>query len=67
MPNPTPVNLNDPSIIFAQPAGRDGGPHWHNHHLNNPGAMVANGTVGKSGTHTHTHTDGGEHCVNVCG
>ncbi|XP_060793766.1 terminal uridylyltransferase 4 isoform X2 [Neoarius graeffei] len=47
-PNPTPVNLNDPSIIFAQPAGRDGGPHWHNHHLNNPGAMVANGTVGKS-------------------
>ncbi|MCJ8742090.1 hypothetical protein PDJAM_G00077970 [Pangasius djambal] len=47
-PNPTSVNLNDPSIIFAQPAGRDGGPHWHNHHLNNPGAMVANGTVGKS-------------------
>ncbi|XP_060749380.1 terminal uridylyltransferase 4 isoform X1 [Tachysurus vachellii] len=47
-PNPAPVNLNDPSIIFAQPAGRDGGPHWHNHHLNNPEAMVANGTVGKS-------------------
>ncbi|XP_017342735.1 terminal uridylyltransferase 4 isoform X4 [Ictalurus punctatus] len=46
--NPAPVNLNDPSIIFAQPAGRDGGPHWHNHHLNNPGALVANGTVGKS-------------------
>ncbi|XP_046725009.1 terminal uridylyltransferase 4 isoform X2 [Silurus meridionalis] len=43
--NPT---LNDPSIIFAQPAGRDGGPPWHNHHLNNPGAILANGTVGKS-------------------
>ncbi|KAI4883886.1 hypothetical protein NFI96_025619 [Prochilodus magdalenae] len=54
--NPTTVNLNDPSIIFAQPAGRggnvggaarDGGHHWHNHHLN-PGALVANGTVGKA-------------------
>ncbi|XP_037397336.1 terminal uridylyltransferase 4 isoform X1 [Pygocentrus nattereri] len=52
----TTVNLNDPSIIFAQPAGRggsvggparDGGHHWHNHHLN-PGALVANGTVGKA-------------------
>ncbi|KAM9444675.1 terminal uridylyltransferase 4 isoform 2-T2 [Clarias gariepinus] len=47
-PYPAPVNLNDPSIIFAQPAGRDGGPHWPNHRLNNPGGMVANGTVGKS-------------------
>ncbi|XP_066528899.1 terminal uridylyltransferase 4 isoform X3 [Hoplias malabaricus] len=51
-----PVNLNDPSIIFVQPAGsgagvggpaRDGAHHWHNHHLN-PGALVANGTVGKA-------------------
>ncbi|XP_076846196.1 terminal uridylyltransferase 4 isoform X2 [Brachyhypopomus gauderio] len=52
-----PVNLNDPSIIFAQPAGRpgvggastarDGGHHWRNHHLD-PGALVANGTVGKT-------------------
>lgn len=52
------MNLNDPSIIFAQPAGRPmglgGGPgldgHWHNH-LAQQGALVANGTVGKSGTH----------------
>nr|XP_055045307.1 terminal uridylyltransferase 4 [Misgurnus anguillicaudatus] len=45
------MNLNDPSIIFAQPSsgrvaggvggpGRDRGHHWHNHHLN------PNGTVG---------------------
>ncbi|XP_041705309.1 terminal uridylyltransferase 4 isoform X3 [Coregonus clupeaformis] len=51
----SPMNLNDPSIIFAQPAGRPmglgGGPgldgHWHNH-LAQQGALVANGTVGKS-------------------
>ncbi|XP_041912476.1 terminal uridylyltransferase 4 isoform X2 [Alosa sapidissima] len=52
--NPSPMNLNDPSIIFAQPAGRplgmsgsgrDGLP-WHNHL--NPGALVGNGTLGKS-------------------
>ncbi|XP_067086578.1 terminal uridylyltransferase 4 [Osmerus mordax] len=50
----SPLNLNDPSIIFAQPAGRQlglGGPgregHWHNH-LAQPGALVGNGTVGKS-------------------
>uniref|UniRef100_A0A4W4EGX4 RNA uridylyltransferase n=1 Tax=Electrophorus electricus TaxID=8005 RepID=A0A4W4EGX4_ELEEL len=57
--NPAPVNLNDPSIIFAQPAGRAGvggvgaprdGQHvWRNQHLD-PGALVANGTVGKTGT-----------------
>uniref|UniRef100_A0A8C7I033 RNA uridylyltransferase n=1 Tax=Oncorhynchus kisutch TaxID=8019 RepID=A0A8C7I033_ONCKI len=54
----SPMNLNDPSIIFAQPAGRPmglgGGPgldgHWHNH-LAQQGSLVANGTVGKSGTH----------------
>ncbi|XP_022519969.2 terminal uridylyltransferase 4 isoform X2 [Astyanax mexicanus] len=54
--SPSAVNLNDPSIIFAQPAGRvagvggptrEGGHHWHNHHLN-PGTLVANGTVGKA-------------------
>uniref|UniRef100_UPI003AAA676E terminal uridylyltransferase 4 isoform X1 n=1 Tax=Centroberyx gerrardi TaxID=166262 RepID=UPI003AAA676E len=52
--NPSPMNLNDPSIIFAQPAGRQmgmGGPgrdgHWHNH-LAQPGSLVGNGTVGKS-------------------
>ncbi|KAM3875768.1 terminal uridylyltransferase 4 [Diretmus argenteus] len=52
--NPSPMNLNDPSIIFAQPAGRQlgrGGPgregHWHNH-LTQPGPLVGNGTVGKS-------------------
>uniref|UniRef100_A0AAY4DI54 RNA uridylyltransferase n=1 Tax=Denticeps clupeoides TaxID=299321 RepID=A0AAY4DI54_9TELE len=52
---PSAMNLNDPSIIFAQPAGsRLGmsgsgcdGHHWNNHHLN-PGALVGNGTVGKS-------------------
>ncbi|XP_021455302.2 terminal uridylyltransferase 4 isoform X1 [Oncorhynchus mykiss] len=51
----SPMNLNDPSIIFAQPAGRPmglgGGPgldgHWHNH-LAQQVALVANGTVGKS-------------------
>lgn len=52
--SPVPMNLNDPSIIFAQPAGRQlglGGPgrdgHWHNH-LAQAGALVGNGTVGKS-------------------
>uniref|UniRef100_A0A667YU41 RNA uridylyltransferase n=1 Tax=Myripristis murdjan TaxID=586833 RepID=A0A667YU41_9TELE len=51
---PGPMNLNDPSIIFAQPAGRQlgmGGPgregHWHNH-LAQQGSLVGNGTVGKS-------------------
>ncbi|XP_033875544.3 terminal uridylyltransferase 4-like [Acipenser ruthenus] len=49
--SPSPMNLNDPSIIFAQPAvrglsgaGRDG--HWHNHIT--PGALVGNGTMAKS-------------------
>ncbi|KAJ8274510.1 hypothetical protein COCON_G00091350 [Conger conger] len=42
--NPNPMSLNDPSIIFAQPAGRDG--HWHNHLA--PGALVGNGTPGKT-------------------
>ncbi|XP_028666695.2 terminal uridylyltransferase 4 isoform X2 [Erpetoichthys calabaricus] len=51
--SPNPLNLNDPSIIYAQPAGRplgipstgrDG--QWHNQLL--PGALVGNGTVGKS-------------------
>lgn len=48
------VNLNDPSIIFAQPAaaagrvavGRERGHPWHNHHLG-PGPLVGNGTVNK--------------------
>uniref|UniRef100_A0AAQ5YPT6 CCHC-type domain-containing protein n=1 Tax=Amphiprion ocellaris TaxID=80972 RepID=A0AAQ5YPT6_AMPOC len=46
----TPMNLNDPSIIFAQPSGRQlgiGGPgregHWHNH-LAQPGSLLGNGT-----------------------
>uniref|UniRef100_A0A8C5CSS1 CCHC-type domain-containing protein n=1 Tax=Gadus morhua TaxID=8049 RepID=A0A8C5CSS1_GADMO len=46
------MNLNDPSIIFAQPAGRPLGlggagrdAHWQNH-LAQPGALVGNGTVG---------------------
>ncbi|XP_062870941.1 terminal uridylyltransferase 4 isoform X2 [Trichomycterus rosablanca] len=47
---PAAVNLNDPSIIYAQPAGRDGGRHWHNHHMNSSGGLVANGTVGKAET-----------------
>ncbi|XP_051515437.1 terminal uridylyltransferase 4-like isoform X2 [Myxocyprinus asiaticus] len=56
--SPAPVNLNDPSIIFAQPSagrvpggvgvpGRERGHHWHNHHLN-PGALMGNGTVNKT-------------------
>lgn len=51
------MNLNDPSIIFAQPAGRQlgvSGParggHWHNA-LAQPGPLLGNGTVVKSGTH----------------
>lgn len=52
--SPSSMNLNDPSIIFAQPAGRQmgvGGPrrdgHWHNH-MAQPGSLVGNGTVVKS-------------------
>uniref|UniRef100_A0A8C2KP37 RNA uridylyltransferase n=1 Tax=Cyprinus carpio TaxID=7962 RepID=A0A8C2KP37_CYPCA len=57
--SPAPMNLNDPSIIFAQPStgrvagGVGGGPArervhpWHNHHLN-PGPLVGNGTVNKT-------------------
>ncbi|KAM6921465.1 terminal uridylyltransferase 4 [Xenentodon cancila] len=52
--NPGPMNLNDPSIIFAQPAGRQlavGGPgrdgHWHNH-MAQPGSLMGNGTLVKS-------------------
>ncbi|XP_028299664.1 terminal uridylyltransferase 4, partial [Gouania willdenowi] len=52
--SPSPVNLNDPSIIFAQPAGRQlsmggGGreAHWpQNHHVAPP--LMANGTVVKT-------------------
>ncbi|XP_061540719.1 terminal uridylyltransferase 4 isoform X2 [Phycodurus eques] len=54
--SPNPINLNDPSIIFAQPAGRPvgiGGPgregHWLNH-LAQPGSLMGNGTVVKSVT-----------------
>ncbi|XP_071342620.1 terminal uridylyltransferase 4 [Trachinotus anak] len=53
----SPMNLNDPSIIFAQPAGRQlgiGGPgregHWHNH-MAQPGSL--NGTVVKSESGHH--------------
>uniref|UniRef100_A0A8C1L6G6 RNA uridylyltransferase n=1 Tax=Cyprinus carpio TaxID=7962 RepID=A0A8C1L6G6_CYPCA len=61
--SPAHMNLNDPSIIFAQPStgrvagGVGGGPArerghpWHNHHLN-PGPLVGNGTVNKTGAHT---------------
>ncbi|XP_029003599.1 terminal uridylyltransferase 4 isoform X2 [Betta splendens] len=51
--SPSPMNLNDPSIIFAQPAGRQLGmgpgreAHWHNH-LGQPGSLMGNGTVVKS-------------------
>ncbi|XP_056893412.1 terminal uridylyltransferase 4 [Takifugu flavidus] len=52
--SPGPMNLNDPSIIFAQPAGRQlgvSGPgrggHWHNP-LAQPGSLLGNGTVVKS-------------------
>lgn len=54
--SPSPMNLNDPSIIFAQPAGRQLGigpgceAHWHNH-LGQPGSLMGNGTVVKSGIH----------------
>lgn len=52
--SPSPMNLNDPSIIFAQPAGRtlgSGGAgregHWHNH-MAQHGSLMGNGTVVKS-------------------
>ncbi|KAM9364181.1 terminal uridylyltransferase 4 isoform 2-T2 [Pholidichthys leucotaenia] len=52
--SPSPMNLNDPSIIFAQPTGRQLGMsgqgregHWHNH-LTQHGPLMANGTVVKS-------------------
>ncbi|XP_042191906.1 terminal uridylyltransferase 4 [Callorhinchus milii] len=51
--NASSMNLNDPSIIFAQPAARPLGisstPHdgqWHNHMTRN--SLVANGTLGTS-------------------
>ncbi|KAL1022737.1 hypothetical protein UPYG_G00031670 [Umbra pygmaea] len=59
------MNLNDPSIIFAQPAGRpiglgggtgrDG--HWHNH-MAQQGALVSNGTVVKSDSGYQTQFGG---------
>nr|XP_061791065.1 terminal uridylyltransferase 4-like [Nerophis lumbriciformis] len=52
--SPNAINLNDPSIIFVQPAGRPmgtGGPgheaHWLNR-LTQPGSLLGNGTVVKS-------------------
>ncbi|XP_056388204.1 terminal uridylyltransferase 4 [Hyla sarda] len=49
--NPSAVNLNDPSIIFAGPAARSVGVpnsshdgHWHNSQP--PNSVVNNGTVG---------------------
>lgn len=52
--NPNSMNLNDPSIIFAQPAARPMGisntPHdgqWHNHMTRS--TLVGNGTLGASG------------------
>ncbi|XP_038650167.1 terminal uridylyltransferase 4-like isoform X1 [Scyliorhinus canicula] len=51
--NPNNMNLNDPSIIFAQPAARPMGisntPHdgqWHNHMTRS--TLVGNGTLGAS-------------------
>ncbi|XP_017289799.1 terminal uridylyltransferase 4 isoform X2 [Kryptolebias marmoratus] len=49
--NPGSMNLNDPSIIFAQPAARQLGVgglgHWHNH-LAQPGSLMGSSTVVKS-------------------
>ncbi|KAM4574604.1 terminal uridylyltransferase 4 [Fundulus diaphanus] len=52
--SPSSMNLNDPSIIFAQPAGRQMGMggagrdgHWHKS-MAQPGSLVGNGTVVKS-------------------
>ncbi|KAM5148779.1 terminal uridylyltransferase 4 isoform 2-T2 [Mantella aurantiaca] len=49
--NQSAVSLNDPSIIFAQPAARSVGVpnsshdgHWHNSHT--PTSLVTNGNVG---------------------
>uniref|UniRef100_A0A8C2TII8 Terminal uridylyl transferase 4 n=1 Tax=Coturnix japonica TaxID=93934 RepID=A0A8C2TII8_COTJA len=53
-PHSSSVSLNDPSIIFAQPAARPMGipstsheGHWHNPVT--PNSLVNNGTVGNSG------------------
>lgn len=52
--NPSAVNLNDPSIIFAGPAARSVGVpnsshdgHWHNSQP--PNSLVNNGSVGGTG------------------
>uniref|UniRef100_A0A671QVA1 Terminal uridylyltransferase 4-like n=1 Tax=Sinocyclocheilus anshuiensis TaxID=1608454 RepID=A0A671QVA1_9TELE len=67
--SPAPMNLNDPSIIFAQPStgrvagGVGGGPArervhpWHNHHLN-PGPLVGNGTINKTDPNFPSHFGG---------
>ncbi|XP_077074701.1 terminal uridylyltransferase 4 [Siphateles boraxobius] len=66
--NPAPMNLNDPSIIFAQPSagrvaggvggpGRERGHPWHNHHIN-PGPLVGNGTVNKTDPNFPSHFGG---------
>lgn len=52
--NPSSVSLNDPSIIFAQPAARPVGipSSTHEGHWHNPvtlSSLVNNGTVGNSG------------------
>ncbi|XP_047231094.1 terminal uridylyltransferase 4 isoform X2 [Girardinichthys multiradiatus] len=59
------MNLNDPSIIFAQPAGRQigvGGPGrdglWHNH-MAQPGSLMGNGTVVKSEPGHQVQFEGG--------
>ncbi|CAH2310847.1 terminal uridylyltransferase 4 isoform X2 [Pelobates cultripes] len=51
--NQSAINLNDPSIIFAQPAARSlGAPNstrdglWHN--SQNPNSLMSNGTVGST-------------------
>ncbi|XP_072430413.1 terminal uridylyltransferase 4-like isoform X3 [Chiloscyllium punctatum] len=58
--NPNNMNLNDPSIIFAQPATRPMGisntPHdgqWHNHMTRS--TLVGNGTLGASGPTIHSN------------
>ncbi|KAJ8392523.1 hypothetical protein AAFF_G00074010 [Aldrovandia affinis] len=67
--NPSPMNLNDPSIIFAQPAGRPMGMsgagregHWHNHLA--LGALVGNSTLGKSDQASHwDHCNAGRYSL----
>lgn len=68
--NQSSVSLNDPSIIFAQPAARPMGipstsheGHWHNPVT--PNSLVNNGTVGNSGNSSLLYQTSRTLCTSV--